>query len=73
MDEKELYVIKNNNNLIRYITMRSYFYIFRRKENGDYHTFYKPSPLLEEIINVYYSLPKDKRSTYVEKHTRKAE
>ena len=72
IEENKLVEIYQND-LVRYLTVRSYFYLYRRKIDGRFVTFYKDSPLLREIIDIYNSLPREERTTYVEKNKQKAE
>lgn len=73
MNDNELVKIINNNNLVRYITSRSYFYLYRRKEDESYITYYNPSPLLDEILDCYSRMSKENRNSYVAKDKQKAE
>lgn len=72
IEENKLVEIYSND-LVRYLTARSYFYLYRRKIEGIFVTFYKDSPLLREIIDIYDALSKEERTTYIPKYKQKAE
>lgn len=61
------------NDLVRFMTSRSYYYLYRVKVEGRYASFYIPSPLYYELINLYNSMSKEERSSYVKKDKQKAE
>lgn len=63
-----------NNNLVRWLILRNYFYISRVKHNGKYVSYFIESPLLNELLEIYYKERKNGLgSTYVEKTTQIAE
>lgn len=65
-----------NNNLVRFLVSRNYFYIhrFKDKEKNKYICCFANSPLLRELLDIYYKERKQGlHNSYVEKDNQKAE
>lgn len=77
MNEKKQYKIISNNSLVRWLVgERSYFYTnrYKNKETGKMDTVFHNDPLLNELLDIYYSGRKEGLySTYVNKCKQKAE
>lgn len=64
-----------NNNLVRFLISKNYFYInrYKNKDTGRYSCRFVVSPLFEELLNIYNNLSKEERNSYSAKYTQKAE
>lgn len=73
IEDKEFVNIKNQNLNRWLVGYRNYFYVYRYREGNEYICAYRNSKLLNELLEIYNSLSKEERTTYVNKTTQKAE
>jgi len=69
--DEDTYMPISGQNLTRWLVgERSYFYTFRKRVNGSFYSYFKRSPLLSELLEIYKN---QKPNTYKDKYTQKAE
>lgn len=64
-----------NNNLVRFLISKNYYYInrYKDKDTGRYSCRFVVSPLFEELLEIYNSMSKEDRNTFTAKDKQKAE